>query len=238
MRTAIVVITLGERPWFGYALHWLNHFCDRFGFDIIVYRQPLIENIRASSFQTFGRCQKLGIGHLFDQYDCIIQVDDTCLISPVSQNIVNLVPRDAIGCYVEGEDHKRYARYQLSHQAAYGRSTPLPLDRFYNNGMAIYFRSHARLFDQQAIPWDVVLSDPMFPTGGYLSHRADVLGYGLHDLGMKYNYPGSMINQLETIETNEIYVFHLTSFFSMAQRMQYARKIHQHFTNQFRRIEC
>ena len=235
MRTAVVVVTLGERPWFPYAVYWVDHFCNRFGFDLIVCRQPLID-IKASNFQNFGRCQKLGIRNLFDQYDYILQVDDTCLISPLIENIIDLVPEGAIGCYVEGKDQRRYARYQSAHKVAYARTEPLPLERFDNNGMAFYSKHHAPLFDPHVIPWDVILTDPMFPTGGYLSHRADVLGYPLHDLGAKYNCSGSIIKKLDTLKTDQIFVFHLTSIFNTTQRVQYARKLHRIFTDQCRAL--
>jgi hypothetical protein len=235
MRVAVVIISVGpNRPWFHLALTWMNVYCERFGFDLIVYRSPLLKQQRVEQFdcfQNFGRCQKLGIGQLFEEYDRVLQLDDTCMISPYTPNLARLVPAEMIGCYLEGKyrEDDQFSSYLAAHKTAYGRSCVLPKDRFYNSGVTVYAKSHSRLFDLETVPWEAILGDCVFPTQGYLSHRAEELNYPLYELGIEFNCPGSVIKRLPSIEDSPAYLFHLTSALSPRERMEFALRIDRHF---------
>lgn len=235
MRTAVVVISVGRnRPWFQIALTWMNLYCERFGFDLIVHRSPLLKQQSVEQFdrfQNFGRCQKLGVGRLFEEYDRVLQLDDTCMISPHTPNLVHLVPSEMIGCYLEGKyrHDDQFRSYLTAHQVAYGRSHVLPKDRFYNSGVTVYAKSHSVLFDLETVPWEAILDDRVFPTQGYLSHRAEELNYPLYELGIEFNCPGSVIKRLPRIEDSTAYLFHLTSALSPRERIEFALRIDRHF---------
>jgi hypothetical protein len=181
-------------------------------------------------FQNWGRWQKLGVHFLFDTYDRIVQFDDTCMVSPLTPNLAELVPEQAIGCFIEGRHRSEaFNSYLENHMRAYRRSTTLPRERFYNNGVAIYSRSHAPLFDLSSIPWPIVAADTIFPTGGYLSHRADTLGFPLFDLGFAFNFAGSKIKKLARPDLANAYIYHLTSALERSERLATAKAIDGHF---------
>lgn len=233
-RTVVVVISIGPtRHWQAFALKWLNVLCARFGYDLVICRQPTITSIRPEQFdrfQNFGRAHKLGIGFLFNYYDRIVQFDDTVMVSPAIPNLVTMVPEEMIGCYIEGiRKGEKLDRYLKNHQAIYHRPAPLPRDRFYNNGVAVYSRRHAPLFEPSTFPWDKISLDTVFATQGYVSHRADELGFPLFDLGPRYNFLGSQIKKLGSMEDASAHIFHLTSALSAEERLKYAKDVDRYF---------
>jgi hypothetical protein len=194
-----------------------------------VHRVPLVETIKIEQFdrvQNYGRCQKLGIGFLFERYDRIIQLDDTCMISPHTPDLLELVPENAIGCYIAGPDRgEHFESYLQAHRRAYNRSAKLSRSQFYNNGVAVYSRRHAELFNSGAIPWPVLRADRTYPTGGYLSHRAESLGYQLHDLGIAFNLMGSRLKKMAHPQEASAFIFHLTSALTPKERFEWAQRL-------------
>jgi hypothetical protein len=238
MRVALVMLSLGERPWLPIAGFWMERYCRRCGYDFIFVDKPLLRGLMPGNFdrfQTYGRVQKLGIGRLFNAYDRVIQIDDSCLIAPDTPPLAEIVPPDAIGCLVEGRHlpAERFAQYAAVHQRIYGRQSPLPPERFFNSGVAIYSKRHAPLFDAATIPWDKVRADTQFPTQGYLGDRAETAGFPLFDLGPNYNFLGSMMASMGDIARipDTVFVFHLTSLLN--ERLSLAEALHQRFLQRF-----
>ena len=232
-KIVLAVVSIGDRPWFAFCLPWMNHFCCRFGYDLIVFRSPVITSVspeELGGMKVFGRCQKLGIGYLFDLYDRIIQLDDTCMVSPLTPDLTALVPETAVGCYIEGADlHDRYQSYFEIHKELYERADPLSQERFFNGGVAVYSRSHAALFDIGSIPWSSIQRDKYFPHQGYISHRAEVLGLPLYDLGPAFNFVGSRIKKLRRPEDANAHIFHLTSALRPDKRLIVAKLLDDYF---------
>ena len=199
----------------------------------MVFRSPLITKVTPENLggmKLYGRCQKLGIGYLFGLYDRVIQLDDTCMVSPDAPDLAALVPEGAIGCYIEGPDlHERYRSYFDIHKRLYERTTPLATERFFNGGVAVYSSRHAGLFDVASIPWSRIQADSFFPHQGYLSHRANVLGLPLHNLGTSFNFVGSRIKKLRRPEHANAHIFHLTSALRPDQRLTFARLLDEYF---------
>jgi hypothetical protein len=237
-RTIVVVVSIGsKRYWQAIALKWLNVLCGRFGYDLTVCRQPTVSSIRAEQFdrnQNFGRAHKLGIGYLFNYYDRVLQFDDTVMVSPIIPDLIAMVPEEMIGCDVVGK-RKNVSRYLEQHRLIYGRVQPLPPERFYNNGVVVYSRHHSALFELATLPWDKISLDTVFATQGYVSHRAEELGFPLFDLGPRFNVTGSQIKKMGNIDNSSAYIFHLTSALSSQERLSYAKEIDRHFRKLARR---
>ena len=233
MKVVLVVVSIGNRPWFNYCHPWMNLYCKRFEFDFLICHRPLLTQIKETQFrkfQDYGRCQKLGIRFLFDEYDRIIQLDDSCMIAPDTPDLSSIVPQHAIGCFIEGPS--KAAKFDLflkQHKLAYARTNELPRTRFYNNGVAVYSREHAAIFDPAHMPWKTIGQQNFYPTGGFLSHRADELGIALHDLGPKFNVLGSRVKKLATPADAGAYIFHLTSMLDSDERLAAARTIDAYF---------
>jgi hypothetical protein len=230
LTVGVIVISLGERPWLPIVEHWLGRYCRRWNHDLVVLREPLLTDVRSDQFdrfQNYGRAQKLGVGRFFGKYDRIIQMDDTCIVSPATPDLVQTVPEEAIGCWIEGlQRGPSFDAYLKEHAVIYERVAPLARERFYNSGVVVYSRQHAALFDESTIPWGKIKADRAFPTQGYLSHRSEVYQYGLFDLGPAYNRIGSEIARSGDIRKilDSTYVFHLTSAVAR-NRMWYAAEI-------------
>ncbi len=234
MRVGVVVVSMGDRPWWPIALSWLNLYCRKHSYDLVVARQPLVTHLQLSQFdrfQNYGRAQKLGIARFFSAYDRVIQIDDTCLVSPATPALADIVPEDVIGCWVAGPGNNKFDSYTSKHQAIYQRGKPLAKESFYNSGMTVYSSKHAILFDQTTIPWDKIRADKWFPTQGYLSDRCEREGFALHDLGNAFNMIGSRIAQNPSEQVDSVFIFHVTS--AVSDRLGVAKRIDRAFREKF-----
>lgn len=238
MRAAMIVTSLGDRPWWPIAAKWMERYCRRWAYDLVVVRQPLVPELSPQDFdrfQNYGRAQKLGIGAFFDIYDRIIQIDDTCIISPVTPDLVRIVPEDTIGCWAAGRyfSAKGFSAYASYHADIYHRDIPLPKERFYNSGMTVYANKHAELFDKSSIPWDRIKADRERPQQGYLSHRCEEADFELHDLGPKFNFVGGRIKRIADLSkiVDDIMIFHVTS--AIRDRVNIVKQIDTLFEEQY-----
>jgi hypothetical protein len=234
LQVAVVVVSVGDRPWWPIALTWLDLYCRKCSYDLVVIRQPLATSPQASDFdrfQTFGRAQKLGIGRFFKVYDRIIQMDDTCLVSPATPPLADIVPEEAIGCWVTGPGNRNFKSYAEKHQAIFQRAAPLADTSFYNSGVAVYSRKHAVLFDEATIPWEMIRADKWFGDQGYLSDQSEREGFALHDLGTAFNLVGRWIAEDPSTQVDSVFIFHLTSVLS--NRVEVAKRIDRAFREKF-----
>ena len=103
-RVLLVVVSLGDRPWFPYVEKWINDYVSRCNYELKVIKEPLagLKKEDFDQFRNFGCANKLAISDLFEGYDRIILIDDTCMLSPRLEPLHELVPRESIGCWIEG----------------------------------------------------------------------------------------------------------------------------------------
>lgn len=238
-RNAVVVVSTGERPWFNLSQKWMQHYCASHGLEFVVVNTPHPKLPAVGQFarrQNWGRAMKLGIGDLFDCYDRLLLLDDTCFVSPLTDNLFAIVPKAAIGCFVEGKYRvdQLFAQYLKFIGRIYdARSVP---DRgsFFNAGVCVFSSCHKRLFELDRADWRAVTQDPQFPVQGYLCCRVSDYGIPLHDLGLAYNMVGSQIRRAGNILNcpPETRIFHLTSSLSAAERIGLAKQIDQLFEQQ------
>ena len=52
VRVVMIVVSLGERPWWPITLRWLEHYCARWNHDLVVVRQPLVADLKPEDFDS------------------------------------------------------------------------------------------------------------------------------------------------------------------------------------------
>jgi len=230
-KKAIVVVSIGIRPWFSLAHKWMMSYASRYNYDLIVRDTPLCDLFSPSDFsrfQHYGRCQKIYIGSLFNDYDRVLQLDDTVFLSPLAPDLAEIVPSQCLGAWVEGERFSNGSKYLSQHQKLYGLSEPMPKKRFYNNGVALYSRAHQILFE--SIDWKTIAKDESFPTGGYLSYKAYTNNIEIFDIGPRFNFVGSIIRRLKAFRP-DVFFYHLTSGLNRQERSVVAEKLDIYFSH-------
>jgi hypothetical protein len=229
-RKAIVVMSIGARPWFSLAHKWMMLYASRYNYDLIIHDTPLCDLFSPSDFsrfQHYGRCQKIYIRSIFDDYDRVLQLDDTVFLSPLAPDLAEIVPSQCLGAWVEGERFSK-GRYLSHHQKLYGLSEPMPKRRFYNSGVTLYSRAHENLFE--SIDWKTMAKDEFFPTQGYLSYKAYINNFDIFDIGPQFNFVGSFIRRLKACRP-DVFFYHLTSALNRQERSVVAEKLDLYFSH-------
>ena len=222
-------MSIGVRPWFSLAHKWMMSYASRYNYDLIIHDTPLCDLFSPSDFsrfQHYGRCQKIYIESIFNDYDRVLQLDDTVFLSPLAPDLAEIVPSQCLGALVEGKG--RLSEYLSRHQKLYGLSEPMPGGRLYNNGVALYSKAHQILFE--SIDWKTIAKDEYFPTGGYLSYKAYINNIEIFDIGPKFNFVGSRIRRLEAFRP-DVFFYHLTSGLNRQERSVVAEKLDVYFSH-------
>ena len=231
---AVVSLSIGRRPWFKYVLKWMRIYADRHQYDLKIIDKPLAQiNIdNFDSYRNYGCFNKLYIGTLLDDYERIIYFDDTCMISPLLEPLVKLVPDEYLGCWVEGVmGDKDYTTYLQEHKRIYSLDEPMPREMFFNSGVMVLSRAHKALFKNISIDRRM-LKDSKFNDQGYLSLRAFEESLPLMDIGKWRNFVGSKLRRaLKDSKFNYglIKVAHLTGVLSSKERVALAVAFDDYF---------
>lgn len=237
----MVVVSVGNRPWFPLARKWMKRYCEKYGIDLVVVDAPRSKMPEAQLFdrpQNWGRAVKYTIADLFKSYTRIIVLDDTCLISPLTENLFELVPEESIGCYIEGPNYTGpgFTEYLKTVAALYRTKSVPDRQMFFNGGMCVLSSRHGKLFELNDHEWACMMSDKAFPGQGYMCCKASECGMTLYDLGPTYNLVGSAIRRAGGIMRcpAQTRIFHLTSALKSDERLHTAQQLDWLFEQQLR----
>lgn len=99
-RKALVTLAIGSRhfdAWNNVARKGWTAYCERHGYDLIVFDQPLDTSARAAARSpAWQKCLVLGQDRMKD-YDRVVWLDSDVLVNPLAPSIVEGVPPEKIG---------------------------------------------------------------------------------------------------------------------------------------------
>ena len=234
-KVCIVTLSIGDRPWFKYVKKYLDLYAKKNNYDLIVEKKTKSKEDNFSSFRHFACAEKFFLGEYLNYYDRLILLDDTCMLSPLLEPLDHLVPKDKIGCWVEGNrKDKNLDSYLRQNAKIYNLKNVLPNNRFFNSGVLVFSKKHIDLFKLDD-DFKKIEIDTKFPNQGYLSVKAFKLKYQLYDLGENYNFVGSKIRRYlhYQIPFDKIKIFHLTGVFSSQLRYDIASSLDIYFKKNF-----
>jgi hypothetical protein len=218
----------------------MTAYAKRHGFDLVVRQTatgPWAGGV-SQSVQSTGRLEKLAAGKLLDLYDKVIVLDDTCFVAPSCPSLVDLVPENAIGCVLEkySPPPDLLAKYLRYHQRHYRLPAPLPVASFFNTGVLVLSRRHKDLFAVANADIMAAAEDAWYGDQGLIAKRAFELQIDLADLGVDFNFVGSMIHRAggPDFAPTSTRIFHLTSFLTVEQRVQHSETLDRIFSSMSR----
>lgn len=232
MRKAVVTLSLGPRPWFGVTFKWMLTYARRHGFDMVSLNTNLIDDLDAKAFTgdgQIGRMQKLGLDRLFEIYDRIVYLDDTCFVAPSTLDLTAIVPEAEIGCWIEGPSFAD-AAYLDRHAALYGVERLAP-ERLFHPGVLVLSREHRAIFEGWREHLEALAADPLRPFQGYASLAAREAGIPLHDIGARHNFTmGQIVQHSHVLDVlSQAQIVNLTGDIPVENRVEMALQFDEAF---------
>ena len=178
---AIVVVSIGERPWWPALAERVKAYARRVDADVLG-----VTSLRGS---TAGEAKRIKLVVARDAfaagYRRILILDDTVAIRNDTPNLFAKVPEYAIGATIE--DFRIRKNAQVLARLSSLKYSSCTNDVWFNSGVVVLSWVHAGMLT--AIPSEV--RDELFWDQGILNARRSDFRFPLVDLGYEYNYVGS-----------------------------------------------
>lgn len=208
---AVVTLAIGRVGYWRWTHRIMRRYAARIGADFVV-----ISEIKRNYADELGyRLEKFQLAELLDRYERLIFLDGDILLHPRCPDLFAITPPGRLGVFCEG---KYYSRGEVFAEAAdfYGVTERYDPREWFNTGMMVISRSHRPLF----VPPERIRSFASSRPDGTRSDsnwidmplfNAMRLRHGMdiEDLGLRYNYLGSMKAQPNrSFEPEEALIYH------------------------------
>ena len=220
MKNLLITISIGNRPWFKNIRYYMDLHCKKYNIDFKVISKNYISD-------SDSRLEKLDIKSYFKEYDRILYLDDTCIISPYCPNLFDIVPYNKLGVVLEKLPYYNKLNTLKDSLKYYHRSIDSLEENnhvWFNSGVILASKIHINLFEypkKSIKKFGHFVDQPIFNTNRY-KYNLDFV-----DLGLRYNYLGTRIAEEIPYKINDldnIYIYHITRAWTNKKRR---RKINE-----------
>lgn len=131
-------------------------------------------------------CKLVSMYNALNQFDRVLWIDDTCVISPFAPNLFDVVPLDSVGALVVPRncglseslsDYKNILKY---------KNVSIK-DEYYNNGVMLVSAQHKELFSFDSIINNQDLFQSPYPTQAWQNYVTYINGCKIFDITCMYN---------------------------------------------------
>lgn len=230
-KNVIVVLSINERPFNSITLNNIKSYSEKIGSDFIIVNKVKLDfwtNLCSSLFKFKRKGIKSYIQKMLSIYDClndyekVLLLDDTCLVSAEAPNLFDLVPPQYIAAYPESE-HVEFKSF-YSDKEFIREKRGLTIEKYFNTGVLLVDRHNQSVFSPDNIFKNLDLFRGKYPDQGFFNYFANQ-DMKMFSLAEKWNFMPVIDYQddknrelkrlpddyLETVEKQHI--IHVTGFF-------------------------
>jgi hypothetical protein len=198
MKNAIVMLSIGRRPWASAAFATFERYAERVGSDAIFVTEPpsILDFDIGDMTKKPGRTNKSAYALKSfipwslmqnDGFDRILMVDDTCVIHPYAGNIFDDVPNGKVGYTKTTGAHARTSFDYISNSKFVNDEINFNEDFYGNSGVVLYDKSSISAFSPTEIVEHKDLLYCTFPHQTLFYYLLQKHKVDTHILPKKYN---------------------------------------------------
>ncbi|MEW5755400.1 MAG: hypothetical protein AB1810_03790 [Pseudomonadota bacterium] len=195
MKKAIVVVSLGYRPFFFWSRPSLQAYAKNIGADFLVIdrlslpesvmqslarRKSRRPHLRAYVQKMFSLWETLGI------YDRVILLDDSCLALPSAPDLFAAVPEEAIGGFDESSKSDYISHLRDNQFMTERRGVGAGV--YFNTGVLCVSTQHKELFSAATLVENIDLFESAYPDQAYLNALLRQRSIAVHRLPESWNF--------------------------------------------------
>jgi len=191
-KCAIITLTTSGRTFLQKTYDNIARIAQKWNVDFKVYTEQDITLTKSQS-RTLERFESkrenilnyflkmLCINDALTQYDRVLWIDDTCVISTFTQNIFNVVPHECIGGLII---KPAYETRELSHDTEFIKNKyNVDINSNYiNSGVVVVSKTHRSIFGWSSILQHIDLFQSFYPTQAYLAYKFTIDNIKLFDI--------------------------------------------------------
>lgn len=195
LKLAVLVISIGERPFSTLTLESIKAYADRIGADLLVERKtsiPLKLWLKCK-FIKFKReriecyLQKMiKIHDALEDFDRVLLLDDSCLVSSKAPNIFEEVSIDEIGAFPESECME-FKAPSYDKKFIFEKKN-VSIDEYYNTGVLVVSKEQKELFSPQRLLTHLILFKSLYPDQAYFAYATHIMKTKVKKLSTKWNF--------------------------------------------------
>ena len=211
MKKIVLTINLGNRPFHRYTLKSMERYSKKIGCKLLSITKW--KNFTDSGNDIQNRFIKLEIIYYYLQkYDRLIYFDDTCYITPNTEDLFKKVPVSAVGAFIESKIFNRKTTMQkiVNYYSKFDDAPPFDNVQMVNSGVLVLSKLHAKLFNSKKYILKVIWCADQ----GFLSYKIHQNNIQIYDIKNINNYLGSQIQKnISNImkKHNKNHIYHVTS---------------------------
>ena len=241
-RNLVLTMSLGaDRNFLDITEPYMKQYADKYGADFIVldddsypilnYNKQL-NRLNLKCGRNYGGnsyyLKILLIHYYLEYYDKILWLDDSCIVSPNTENIFDIVDDGSVGgCSIINDKAKPREFTFIKDRKGFDINTT----QYINSGIVIYTKKTRPLFSLENIILNKELLDSGYPHQCYLNYMLQSNGISIKCLDNKYNdmflhYDYLKIrNNLDThidteyIRIHDTSIFHITGWWTKRQEV-------------------
>lgn len=224
---AVITLAIGRVGYWRWTHPVMQRYADRIGADFI----RISHQQQAHTDRLGYRLEKFQIFDYLARYERVIFLDGDILLRPDCPDLFDLTPPDRLGVMCEG---KFYRRDLVFAEAAkfYGIDHPVAPNEWFNTGVMVISRDQRSMFVAPAAikPFASYLPDGSVSANFWMDmplfNCLRILReIELVDLGLRFNYLGSMKNQrFRPFEPEDAFIFHGSDSSEKTQQRGLKRK--------------
>jgi hypothetical protein len=244
-RNLVLTMSLGvDRNFLDITEPYMKQYADKYGADFIVldddsypilnYNKEL-NKLNLKCGRNYGGnsyyLKILLIHYYLEYYDKIMWLDDSCIVSPNTENIFDMVEDGSIGAYNEGSNLDLNSYKSDSRFIKLRKGFQINTTQYINSGIVIYTKKTRPLFSLENIILNKELLESTYPHQCYLNYILQsncilikCLDNKYNDMFLHYDYLKNRNNSdthidTEYIRTHDRSIFHITGWWKNRQEV-------------------
>lgn len=195
LKLAVLVISIGERPFSTLTLKNIKAYADRIGADFLVEREtsiPLKLWLKCK-FIKFKRTKiecylqkMIGIHEALEVFDRVLLLDDSCLVSSKAPNIFEKVSIDDIGAFPESECME-FRAPSYDKKFIFEKKN-VSISEYYNTGVLIVSKGQKELFSPKNLLKHLTLFKSLYPDQAYFAYAVHITRTKVKKLSADWNF--------------------------------------------------
>lgn len=195
LKLAVLVVSIGKRPFTPLTLKNIRAYSERIGAAIIIERKvsiPFKLRVKCKLIKPKRKniecyLQKMiGIYDTLEDYDRVLLLDDSCLVSRDAPNIFEKVPIEEIGAFSELEclDFKSPS---YDKKFIFERKGVL-ISEYYNAGVLVVSKRQRELFSPKNLMDNLDLFEGLYPVQAYFAYIVHLSKAKIKRLSSDWNF--------------------------------------------------
>jgi hypothetical protein len=194
-KIAILVLSVGNRKFNTFTLQSIQTYATKIGASLIVEKRvklnfKILIKCKAMKFNRKNiECyiqKAISIYNALYEYDRVLLLDDSCLITNEAPSIFDIVPLNHIAAYPESE-HIEYKSHKYDRDFIF-KKRKITIDDYFNTGVLLVDSTNRDIFSPENVYKNLDLFESNYPDQAFFNYMINAKKVNMKSLSENWNY--------------------------------------------------